>query len=50
MQSESRGASFTRRGFIGLAGGVATTALLAACSGSGGGGATGGGSGEKLKF
>ncbi|GAB3609711.1 extracellular solute-binding protein [Humibacter ginsengiterrae] len=48
MASESTGAAFTRRGFLGLAGGVAATTLLAACS-SGGGGSTGG-SGKPLKF
>ncbi|TAM66526.1 MAG: extracellular solute-binding protein [Microbacteriaceae bacterium] len=47
MASQSTGASFTRRGFIGLAGGVAATSLLAACSSGGGGGA---GSGKPIKF
>ncbi|GAB3614334.1 ABC transporter substrate-binding protein [Humibacter ginsengisoli] len=49
MASESTGAAFTRRGFLGLAGGVAATTLLAACSSGGGGGSTGG-SGKPLKF
>lgn len=44
MTSESKGAAFTRRGFIGLAGGAAATAALAACGG-GSGGSSGG-----LKF
>ncbi len=45
MTSQSTGAAFTRRGFIGLAGGAAATTLLAACS-------TGGssGSGKPIKF
>ncbi|MGN6126309.1 MAG: ABC transporter substrate-binding protein [Humibacter sp.] len=47
MASESTGAAFTRRGFLGLAGGVAATTLLAACSGGSGGG---GGSSSPLKF
>ena len=50
MASESKGAAFTRRGFLGLAGGVAATTLLAACSGGSGGGSTGGGSSTPLKF
>ncbi|HEY0259737.1 MAG TPA: extracellular solute-binding protein [Lacisediminihabitans sp.] len=50
MASESTGAAFTRRGFLGLAGGVAATTLLAACSGGGGGGGSTGGSGKPLKF
>ncbi|HWU45350.1 MAG TPA: extracellular solute-binding protein [Humibacter sp.] len=49
MGSESRGASFTRRGFIGLAGGAAATTLLAACT-SGGGSGGGGGSSKPIKF
>jgi multiple sugar transport system substrate-binding protein len=49
MASESTGAAFTRRGFLGLAGGVAATTLLAACS-SGGGSGSGGGGGGSLKF
>jgi multiple sugar transport system substrate-binding protein len=49
MASESTGAAFTRRGFLGLAGGVAATTLLAACS-SGSGGGSSGGSGKPLKF
>ncbi|WP_022901897.1 ABC transporter substrate-binding protein [Humibacter albus] len=49
MASESTGAAFTRRGFLGLAGGVAATTLLAACSG-GSGGSGGGGSSKPLKF
>ncbi|WP_308465917.1 ABC transporter substrate-binding protein [Rathayibacter soli] len=48
MASQSTGASFTRRGFIGLAGGVAATSLLAACSSGGGGGASG--STKAIKF
>jgi len=47
MASQSAGASFTRRGFIGLAGGVAATSLLAACSGGAGGT---GGSSKPIKF
>ncbi|NNC13850.1 extracellular solute-binding protein [Planctomonas sp. JC2975] len=47
MASESTGAAFTRRGFLGLAGGVAATTLLAACSsGTSGSSSTGG----TLKF
>ncbi len=38
------GASFTRRGFLGVAGGVSLAAVLAACSGGGGGG------GKTMKF
>ncbi|HEY5223239.1 MAG TPA: extracellular solute-binding protein [Microbacteriaceae bacterium] len=48
MASQSTGAAFTRRGFIGLAGGVAATSLLAACSSGGGGGASG--SAKAIKF
>ena len=46
----SNGASFSRRGFLGLAGGASVAALLAACSPGGSGGSTGGGSGKPLKF
>lgn len=46
MTSQSTGAAFTRRSFIGVAGGVAATALLAACSTGGGGG----GGGDTMKF
>ncbi len=46
MASQSTGASFTRRGFIGLASGVAATSILTACSSGGGG--TGGG--KPIKF
>ena len=42
------GASFTRRGFLGVAGGVSLAAILAACSPGGAGG--GGGSSKPLKF
>ncbi|HWD62760.1 MAG TPA: extracellular solute-binding protein [Humibacter sp.] len=48
MASESTGAAFTRRGFLGLAGGVAATTLLAACSGGTSGG--GGSSSKPLKY
>lgn len=47
MPSQS-GASFTRRGFFGVAGGVSLAAILAACSPGGGSGS--GGSGGTLKF
>jgi multiple sugar transport system substrate-binding protein len=47
MASQSTGASFTRRGFIGLAGAAGATALLAACTT---GGASGGGASGTLKF
>jgi multiple sugar transport system substrate-binding protein len=42
MATQSTGAAFTRRGFIGAASGVAATAFLAACS-------TGGGSSDSSK-
>ena len=42
MASESTGAAFTRRGFLGLGAAAAATTLLAACSGGSGGGASGG--------
>ncbi len=42
MASQSTGSSFSRRGFISIAGGVAASAALAACS-------TGGGSGSSAK-
>ena len=48
MASQSTGASFTRRGFIGVAGGAAAATLLAACS-PGGSGSGDGGDGE-IKF
>jgi multiple sugar transport system substrate-binding protein len=41
------GAAFTRRGFLGLAGGAAAATLLAACAPGGGGGGGGGGT---IKF
>jgi multiple sugar transport system substrate-binding protein len=44
------GASFSRRGFFGVAGGVSVAAILAACSPSGAGGGGGGGSSKPLKF
>lgn len=47
MPSQS-GASFTRRGFFGVAGGVSLAAILAACSPGGGSGS--GGKGGVLKF
>ena len=47
--SESNKAAFTRRGFMGLAGGVGVGALLAACSG-GGGSSSSGGSKSTIKF
>jgi multiple sugar transport system substrate-binding protein len=48
MPSQS-GASFTRRGFLGVAGGVSLAAILAACSPGGGSGGSGG-SGGVIKF
>jgi len=51
MAPQSSGSAFTRRGFIGVAGGAAATTFLAACSSKGGGGSgNGGGSGKPLKF
>ncbi|WP_150306532.1 ABC transporter substrate-binding protein [Planctomonas psychrotolerans] len=50
MASQSNGAAFTRRGFIGVAGGVAAAGLLAACAPSGGGGGGGGGGDGEIKF
>ena len=51
MPAQSSGSAFTRRGFIGVAGGAAATALLAACStGGSSSGGNGGGSGGTLKF
>src|SRR4051812_25067945 len=52
MPTQSSGAAFTRRGFLGVAGGAATAAFLAACSSGGGSssGGSGGGSGKPLKF
>jgi len=47
MASQSTGSSFSRRGFLGIAGSVAATAALAACSTGGSGG---GGSSKPLKF
>ncbi|MGZ0712689.1 ABC transporter substrate-binding protein (plasmid) [Coraliomargarita sp. W4R53] len=41
MASPSTGKSFSRRGFLGVAGGIAATAALAACSPGGGGSSTG---------
>ena len=46
MASQSTGSSFSRRGFLGIAGSVAATAALAACSSGGGAG----GSSKPLKF
>jgi multiple sugar transport system substrate-binding protein len=45
MTSQSNGAAFTRRGFVGLAGGVAAATLLAACTPGGSGG-----SAKPIKF
>jgi len=51
MPAQQSGNSFTRRGFLGVAGGAAATALLAACSSGGGSGTSGsGGSSKPLKF
>jgi multiple sugar transport system substrate-binding protein len=50
MMPSQNGASFTRRGFFGVAGGVSVAAILAACSPSGAGGGGGGGSSKPLKF
>ena len=47
MTSQFTGSSFSRRGFLGIAGGVAATAGLAACSTNGGGSS---GSAETIKF
>ena len=47
MASQSTGSSFSRRGFLGIAGGVAATAALAACTSGGG---SGGGSAKAIKF
>ena len=50
MMNTSTPATFSRRGFLGIAAAAAAVPLLAACApGGGGGGATGGGSGT-LKF
>jgi multiple sugar transport system substrate-binding protein len=49
MASQSTGSSFSRRGFLGIAGSVAATAALAACSSGGSGGAAGG-SDKAIKF
>jgi multiple sugar transport system substrate-binding protein len=46
MASQSTGSSFSRRGFLGIAGGVAATATLAACTSGG----SGGGSAKAIKF
>jgi len=50
LMTQQSGAAFTRRAFIGAAGGIAATTLLAACTRTGG--STGGGnaSGGVLKF
>lgn len=51
--AQQSGAAFTRRTFIGIAGGVAASTLLAACTRTGGGGSGSGGggaSGGTLKF
>src|SRR5215218_7634694 len=45
--ASQNGAAFTRRGFLGLAGGAAAATLLAACAPGGGGG---GGGGGNIKF
>jgi multiple sugar transport system substrate-binding protein len=50
MASQSNGSAFTRRGFIGVAGGMAAATLLAACSPGGGSGGGGGGGGGTIKF
>jgi len=51
MPAQQSGSSFTRRGFLGVAGGAAATAFLAACSSGGGGtSSSGGGGGKPLKF
>jgi multiple sugar transport system substrate-binding protein len=50
MASQPNGSAFTRRGFIGVAGGMAAATLLAACSPGGGSGGGGGGGGETIKF
>ncbi len=47
MASQSTGSSFSRRGFLGIAGGVAATATLAACTTGGG---SSGGSAKPIKF
>jgi multiple sugar transport system substrate-binding protein len=50
MPAQSNGSAFTRRGFLGVAGGATAAAFLAACS-TGGGGKTGsGGSSGSIKF
>ena len=48
--AQQSGAAFTRRTFIGVAGGVAASTLLAACSRAGNGGGGGSSSGGTLKF
>jgi len=48
--AQQSGAAFTRRTFIGVAGGVAASTLLAACSRGGGNTGGGGGGGKALKF
>ncbi|HEY0247088.1 MAG TPA: extracellular solute-binding protein [Gryllotalpicola sp.] len=48
--TQQSGAAFTRRAFIGIAGGVAASTLLAACSRTGGGGGSGSGGGGVIKF
>ncbi|MBO1755357.1 ABC transporter substrate-binding protein [Allobranchiibius sp. CTAmp26] len=51
MDSQTVGASFSRRGVLGMTGGAAIAAALAACSSSGGSKSGGGGGGGKsLKF
>jgi multiple sugar transport system substrate-binding protein len=51
MPAQSNGAAFTRRGFLGVAGGASAAAFLAACSSGGGSKGSGsGGSGKPIKF
>src|ERR1700712_4046652 len=49
MESQSKAATFTRRGFIGIAGAASAAAVLAACSTGGASGGSGKASGT-LKF
>ena len=51
MPTQHTGSAFTRRGFLGVAGGVAAATALAACSSpSSKGGSSGGGSSSPIKF
>jgi multiple sugar transport system substrate-binding protein len=50
MPSQPTGSAFTRRGFLGVAGGVAAATVLAACSSPGTKGGSGGGSSQPIKF